>query len=128
MEMGCFLQKAAVGMLERLCTPPFPAGWAGVDTMLSSADGHSVAGPAPSATSAWGLLHPLPTHSCCLSARPRGWSGCLFSPSLNPAAGFVGGYSESETILSELFPETAAMMLFPSPTTFPGTECALHPL
>lgn len=27
--MGCFLQKAAVGKLERLCTPPFPAGWAG---------------------------------------------------------------------------------------------------
>lgn len=101
--------------------------------MLSSVDGHSVAHPALSATSAWGLLHPLPSHSCCLSARPRGWSGCLFPPSLNPAAGFVGEYSEPESILSGLWHGTSFLSPLPrcsapstgpcpSPTTFPGTE------
>lgn len=31
-EMGCFLQKAEVGKLERPHAPPFPAGWAGTGT------------------------------------------------------------------------------------------------
>lgn len=140
-KWAAFFRKQQWGRWKGCAPLHSPQGglaWA-PEPVLSSADGHSVAGPAPSATSAWGLLHPLPTHSCCLSARRRGWSGCLFPPSLNPAAGFVGGYNEPEPILSGLCHGTSFLIPLPrcsapstwpcpGPTTFPGAECALHPL
>lgn len=141
-EMGCFLQKAAVGNLERPRAPPFPAGWAGTGTgalaqqcwapVRRARRGRSCHECCVCWRSSAPCAHALLLLSC--QSHGRAWlpfpsfpePGCPSPLSLSPAAGFGCGCSKPEPILSGPWHGTSglstAAVLYPQHATLPWCQ------